>query len=103
VQNPPPWSAFRISDYGFTQMHIYNKTHIHFEQISAAKVYLQKFTTYLNAALQDAVVDSFWLQKDRHGPYGRKDEALMRRHGHYVPMDYRDPDRQSCGVHCGQQ
>ncbi|RWS03557.1 iron/zinc purple acid phosphatase-like protein, partial [Dinothrombium tinctorium] len=33
----PEWSAFRLSDYGFTQMNILNKTHIHIEQYSVTR------------------------------------------------------------------
>jgi hypothetical protein len=38
VKNPPPWSAFRSSNYGFSQMQVHNKTHLYFEQIAASKV-----------------------------------------------------------------
>ena len=34
VKDPPIWSAKRISDYGFTRMHILNSTHLYLEQIS---------------------------------------------------------------------
>ncbi|XP_023012956.2 acid phosphatase type 7 [Leptinotarsa decemlineata] len=51
----PPWSAFRSNDYGYTRLKAYNSTHLHLEQVSDDKA--------------GEVVDSFWLVKDRHGPY----------------------------------
>lgn len=38
VSQPPPWSAFRSSNYGFGRLHIFNGTHLYFEQVSASKV-----------------------------------------------------------------
>ncbi|VDM48702.1 unnamed protein product [Toxocara canis] len=38
VEHPPPWSAFRSSNYGFSRMQIFNSTHLYFEQVSASKV-----------------------------------------------------------------
>lgn len=38
VPNPAPWSAVRISDYGYTKMHVMNHTHLKVEQVSAVKV-----------------------------------------------------------------
>lgn len=38
VEHPSPWSAFRSSNYGFSRMHIFNATHLYFEQIAASKV-----------------------------------------------------------------
>ncbi|XP_041468978.1 acid phosphatase type 7-like [Lytechinus variegatus] len=52
--NTEPWDAFRSNDYGYTKMHIINTTHIDFEQISDDK--------------GGAVIDSFTLIKDKHGP-----------------------------------
>ncbi|CAD5225057.1 unnamed protein product [Bursaphelenchus okinawaensis] len=46
-----PWSAFRSSNYGFSRMQIFNKTHLYFEQVEAAA---------------DKVEDSFWLVKSSH-------------------------------------
>ncbi|KAF7640474.1 Purple acid phosphatase, partial [Meloidogyne graminicola] len=40
VDRPNPWSAFRSSNYGFSRMHIYNKTHLYFEQTLASNVSL---------------------------------------------------------------
>ncbi|CAG2103656.1 unnamed protein product [Medioppia subpectinata] len=34
VPNPPPWSAVRNSDYGYTRLHILNASHLSLEQIS---------------------------------------------------------------------
>lgn len=38
VPNPAPWSAVRISDYGYTKMQVFNHTHLKVEQVSAVKV-----------------------------------------------------------------
>ncbi|XP_053577580.1 acid phosphatase type 7 [Bombina bombina] len=46
------WSAVRIADYGYTRMHIANKTHIHIQQVSDDQ--------------EGKIVDDFWLIKDRH-------------------------------------
>jgi len=34
IANPPPWSVFRSSDYGFTIMQVANSTHLSLEQLS---------------------------------------------------------------------
>ncbi|XP_030028562.2 acid phosphatase type 7 isoform X2 [Manduca sexta] len=49
------WSAFRSSDYGYTRFKAYNKTHVHFEQVSVD--------------LKAKVIDSFWIVKDKHKAY----------------------------------
>ncbi|CAG2112597.1 unnamed protein product [Medioppia subpectinata] len=54
IPNPPPWSAVRIRDYGYTEMLIYNHTHIDFTQLSTDK--------------GGVVVDKFTVIKDKHGP-----------------------------------
>lgn len=38
IKNPPAWSAFRSSDYGFTRMKVHNGTHLYIEQVSDDKV-----------------------------------------------------------------
>lgn len=53
--NPPTWSAFRTSDYGYTRMKVHNKTHIYFEQVSDDKL--------------GEVIDSFWVIKTDRKPY----------------------------------
>lgn len=53
------WSAFHSQDYGYTRMHAYNTTHLHFEQVSDDK--------------DGEIIDNFWIIKDRHGSYA-KDE-----------------------------
>jgi hypothetical protein len=35
------YSAFRIKDYGYTRMTVYNATHLHIEQVSEDKVSYQ--------------------------------------------------------------
>jgi len=51
----PPWSAFISRDYGYTRLKAYNQTHLHLEQVSDDK--------------EGAITDSFWIVKDKHGPY----------------------------------
>uniref|UniRef100_A0A7E4ZQ38 Purple acid phosphatase n=1 Tax=Panagrellus redivivus TaxID=6233 RepID=A0A7E4ZQ38_PANRE len=69
-KNPGPWSAFRSSNYGFSTMHIYNHTHIHFQQHDVS---------------HDRVEDSIWLVKDKHEPYSKMDDHHLLKHGVYVP------------------
>lgn len=59
IDEPAAWSAFRSRDYGYTRLHVVNKTHLHAEQVSDNK--------------KGQVIDSFWLIKDKHGKY---DEVL---------------------------
>uniref|UniRef100_A0A336JZ87 Purple acid phosphatase n=1 Tax=Culicoides sonorensis TaxID=179676 RepID=A0A336JZ87_CULSO len=53
--NPPDWSAFRSTDYGYTRMKVHNKTHLYFEQVSDDKL--------------GAVIDSFWVIKTERKEY----------------------------------
>lgn len=46
----PNWSAYRSSDYGYTRMRAYNRTHLYLEQVSDDKA--------------GAVLDHVWLIKD---------------------------------------
>lgn len=55
VEPRPEWSAFTSSDYGYTRMKAFNKTHIYFEQVSDDK--------------EGAIIDSFWVIKETHGFY----------------------------------
>lgn len=50
VDNPPAWSAFRSSDYGYTRMKIFNSTHLWFQQVSVEK--------------NGKPIDEVWLIKD---------------------------------------
>ncbi|KAI1723870.1 calcineurin-like phosphoesterase domain-containing protein [Ditylenchus destructor] len=52
---------------------IFNATHLYFEQTMAAT---------------DTVEDHFWLIKNSHKPYTRKDKEKLRHFGTYVPTDY---------------
>lgn len=45
------WSAVRIEDYGYTRIHIANKTHIHIQQVSDDR--------------DGEIVDEIWLIKDK--------------------------------------
>lgn len=51
----PPWSAFHSQDFGYLRLKAHNGTHLHFEQVSDDK--------------KGEVIDSFWVVKDKHGPY----------------------------------
>ncbi|XP_068243016.1 acid phosphatase type 7-like [Palaemon carinicauda] len=55
IPDPPEWSAFRSSDYGYARLTVYNVTHLYWEQVSDDK--------------DGAVIDSAWLIKDSHAPY----------------------------------
>uniref|UniRef100_A0A1I7ZE13 Purple acid phosphatase n=1 Tax=Steinernema glaseri TaxID=37863 RepID=A0A1I7ZE13_9BILA len=71
---PPPWSAVRSSDYGFSRMQVFNNTHLYFEQVSATK---------------DDLVDSFWIVKSKHGKYNTPHLLeKLRQYGTEIPMDY---------------
>ncbi|CAJ0957084.1 unnamed protein product, partial [Mesorhabditis belari] len=73
VRHPPPWSALRSSNYGFSLMQVHNATHLHFQQVAAAK---------------EEVDDDFWLIKNSHGPMGREEKKKLKRHGTHIPHDY---------------
>ncbi|XP_054163358.1 acid phosphatase type 7-like [Oppia nitens] len=53
VANPPPWSAIRIADYGYTRIHILNGTHLSLEQVSDDK--------------SGQIVDSITIVQEKHG------------------------------------
>jgi len=52
IPNPPPWSVFRSSEYGYTIMKVYNSTHMRLEQLSVEP------TLHL--------IDKFWIIKNTH-------------------------------------
>uniref|UniRef100_A0A0N5AGB1 Purple acid phosphatase n=1 Tax=Syphacia muris TaxID=451379 RepID=A0A0N5AGB1_9BILA len=82
-EHPPPWSAFRSSNYGFTTMQIFNATHIYFEQLTPSKTEPE---------------DSFWFIKNSHGSYTKTHEKQMRKFGTYVPHDYCVDKNSECEV-----
>jgi len=55
IKNPPAWSAVRISDYGYTRLHVENGTHLHLEQVSDDK--------------NGMIADRITVVKTRHGSY----------------------------------
>ncbi|KAI8784304.1 iron/zinc purple acid phosphatase protein isoform X1 [Biomphalaria glabrata] len=57
VPNPPEWSAFHSMDYGYTRMHVLNKTHMNIEQVSDEK--------------DGLVIDKFTIIKNYHGAYDK--------------------------------
>ncbi|XP_064621552.1 acid phosphatase type 7-like isoform X1 [Lineus longissimus] len=62
----PEWSAFRLSDYGYTRMKIRNATHLDLEQFSVDK------------GPNGAIVDKFTIIKDKHGPYTDDEDETLR-------------------------
>ncbi|XP_044731584.1 acid phosphatase type 7 isoform X1 [Chrysoperla carnea] len=62
IHPSPEWSAFRSSDYGYTKMKVYNRTHLYLEQISVDKL--------------GAVIDNIWLIKEKHGSYSEINDEL---------------------------
>ncbi|XP_011256652.1 acid phosphatase type 7 [Camponotus floridanus] len=54
VPDQPAWSAYRSSDYGYTRMKAFNKTHLYLEQVSDDK--------------EGAVLDRVWLVKENLFP-----------------------------------
>ncbi|XP_014257368.1 acid phosphatase type 7-like [Cimex lectularius] len=54
TQVPPPWSAFRSSDYGFTILDVFNTSHLHLQQISVEK------------GKDRSVIDDIWIVKEKH-------------------------------------
>ncbi|CAG2174604.1 unnamed protein product [Oppiella nova] len=61
VKNPPEWSAVRISDYGYTRLHIINASHLSLEQVSDDQ--------------NGKIVDKIMLIKDSHGIRHKKDSC----------------------------
>jgi len=55
MKDPPEWSAFRSTDYGFTRLFVANSTHMRIQQVSVE---------------QDAkVIDETWLVQNNHGAF----------------------------------
>jgi len=54
-KDPPEWSAFRSTDYGYTRMIALNSTHMRLQQVSAEK--------------EGKVIDDLWIVQSRHGPF----------------------------------
>jgi len=73
VEHPPPWSAFRSTNYGYTTMHVHNSSHIHMQQIVAGT---------------GSAEDDFWIVKTRHEKYGRKERERLKKDGTRVPLHY---------------
>uniref|UniRef100_A0AC34PZH4 Purple acid phosphatase n=1 Tax=Panagrolaimus sp. JU765 TaxID=591449 RepID=A0AC34PZH4_9BILA len=72
IPNPEPWSAFRSSNYGFSRMQIFNKTHLYFEQ---------------TLGYDSQIEDSFWIVKEKHAPYNHLDLKRLRQFGKYIPKE----------------
>uniref|UniRef100_A0A915K6D4 Purple acid phosphatase n=1 Tax=Romanomermis culicivorax TaxID=13658 RepID=A0A915K6D4_ROMCU len=76
VPSPPPWSAFRSSEYGYSRMTIHNASHLYLEQISDDR--------------NGQPIDKMWLRKQSQGSYLRFDQK-SRDLGHHVPYDIEPP------------
>jgi len=62
----PSWSAFRSTAYSFSKFVVYNKTHIHHQQIVG--------DTELPDTDQGRIMDDVWFVQNKHGPFeGRKE------------------------------
>ncbi|KAI6188915.1 Purple acid phosphatase [Aphelenchoides besseyi] len=70
------WDAVRSNNYGFSHMHVFNSTHLHWQQIRAT---------------DGKIEDDFWLIKNKHGPYNAEDLRRLKRHGTYVPYSVKSP------------
>ncbi|KAI6233597.1 Purple acid phosphatase [Aphelenchoides fujianensis] len=73
------WDAVRSSNYGFSRMHVFNATHLHWQQVRAD---------------DGAIEDDFWLVKHRHAPYTAADLRRLKRFGTYVSYAVESPIRQ---------
>lgn len=54
----PSWSAFRSTEYGYTQIHVHNTTHINIKQITVKK----------------KVIDDVWLVKNHDKVFGLNED-----------------------------
>lgn len=54
--HPAEWSAFRSTDYGYSRLKAYNKTHLYIDQV--------------DVNLNGKVIDAFWIVKEKHEAYG---------------------------------
>lgn len=87
-------------------MHVFNETHLHWQQIKAHDVgfiiqllrlpFLKApklpFDTSLNIiliALKGTLVDDFWVIKHEHRPYSREDRRKLKRYGTYIDYNTR--------------
>jgi len=55
IKNPPDWSAFRASDYGYTRLYVANSTHLRIQQVNAEK--------------NGQIIDEIWIEQNNHGPF----------------------------------
>ena len=54
-KDPPDWSAFRSTDYGYTRFYFANSSHLRVQQVSAEK--------------EGKVIDEIWVVQPDHGPF----------------------------------
>ncbi|VDL72807.1 unnamed protein product [Nippostrongylus brasiliensis] len=78
--NPWPFSAARINDFGYSILTVANSTHLHMEQISIEK--------------NDSVVDEVWVVKD-HG-YTHSPTVRAQRQGWKFPQMKCHPKNIAC-------
>lgn len=58
----PSWSAFRSNTFGYSRMVIYNRTHLHWQQV-------QTDPTLFGPDLYGRVIDDAWIVQHNHGPF----------------------------------
>ncbi|CAD5230997.1 unnamed protein product [Bursaphelenchus okinawaensis] len=70
INDPPVWSAFRSTNYGFSLMQVHNDTHLHWQQIRAH---------------DRGIEDDVWIIKHKHAPYTKEDKKKLKKHSVKVP------------------
>lgn len=66
TREQPEWSAYRSNTFGYSKMHIHNKTHLHWQQV-------QTDPTLFGPALYGRVIDDAWIIQHNHGPFDKLD------------------------------
>lgn len=56
-------SALRSNNYGYSRMHVYNATHMYWEQVMCDSG---------KESQEGQVIDSVWLIQHAHGPFGNQ-------------------------------
>ncbi|KAI6207286.1 Purple acid phosphatase [Aphelenchoides fujianensis] len=70
-KDPPAWSAFRSSNYGFGLLQVFNRTHLHYEQVKASEV-------------RTELEDEMWLVQTEHRTRTAADLERLKREGVYM-------------------
>jgi len=72
----PAWSAFRSNSFCYTRMLVYNRTHIHWQQV-------QTDPTQFPGSDYGKVIDDAWIVQNNHGPFSI--ENAPKEEGECVP------------------